>query len=108
MVKAKTPKKPKEAVLGEIENLLGSTLEPVTPRSDYVRDLNRRLLDFPSPIPEVAVPRLPRDTVGVILGVIAGTALLILGIRVMVPLIASLMTLYGTRRKLSEEESSLM
>lgn len=105
MAKAIASKRQKEAVLGDLENLLASTFEPVSPRPAYIKDLNRRLSNFPTPIPEIAVPRIPRDTVGVLLGIIGGTVLIILGIRVMVPVIASLTALYGMRRDLRGKET---
>lgn len=108
MVKATSSKRQKEAVLGEMENMLESTFKPVLPRPAYVKDLNRRLSNYPTPIPEVIVPSIPRDTAGVILGVIGGTALLILGIRVMIPLIANLTSLYGTRREITAMGTSAM
>jgi len=106
MGKAPSSKNQKEAVLGDMENLLASTFKPVLPRPAYVKDLNRRLSNYPTPSPEVVVPHIPRDTAGVILGVIGGTALLILGIRVMIPLIASLTTLYSMRREMREKVST--
>jgi hypothetical protein len=106
MAKAIPSKRDKEAMLGELENLLASTFELVSPRPAYVKDLNRRLSNYPTPIPEISVPRIPREAVGIIVGVIGGTALIILGIRIMVPLIASLTALYGMRRDLQVEEAS--
>jgi len=100
MAKAATPKRKKEVVYGEIENLLESTFEPVSPRQTYVKDLNRRLSNYPASLPEIMSPRLPRDTASVVLAVFMGTALLILGVRAMVPLIASLTSYISTRREM--------
>jgi hypothetical protein len=107
MAKARTLKKQKEAILGEIENLLESKFKPVAPRPAYVKDLNRRLSNLPATIPEIVMPRLPKDKLAVILGVIGGTVLLILGIKFLTPLIASLTTFYSARRKLQAEDSEL-
>jgi hypothetical protein len=104
MVQAATTKRKKEEVLGEMENLLASTFKPVSPRQTYVKDLNRRLSNYPTPLPEIVSPRLPRDTAGVVLVIIMGTALLILGIRAMVPIIASLTSYYGMRRGLDGQQ----
>jgi len=106
MGKATSSKNQKEELLGDMENLLASTFKPVSPRPAYVKDLNRRLSNYPTPSLEVVVPHIPRDAAGVILGVIGGTALLILGIRVMIPLIASLTTLYGMRREMRTGEAT--
>jgi hypothetical protein len=97
-------KRKNEEVFGEMENILANTFLPVSPRQTYVKDLNRRLSNYPSTLPEIVTPRLPRDTAGVVLVVIMGTALLILGVRALIPLIASLTSFYSVRRGLGDEE----
>lgn len=108
MGKAMIMKNQKEAVLGEVEDLLANMFMPVTPRPAYVKDLNRRLSSYPNPIPEVVTPLIRPDTIGFILGVIGGSVLIVLGIRVMVPLIASLTTYYTMRREMREKEAGLL
>ncbi len=100
MAQAATTKRKKEVVYGEIENLLESTFKPVSPRQTYVKDLNRRLSNYPTALPEIMSPRLPRDTAGVILAVIVGTVLLFLGVRALVPLIANLTSYFSMRREM--------
>jgi hypothetical protein len=100
MAQAATTKRKKEEVYGEIENLLAGTFKPVSPRQTYVKDLNRRLSNYPASLPEIMSPRLPRDTAGVVLAVFMGTALLILGVRVMIPLIANLTSYISMRREM--------
>lgn len=104
MAQATPTKRKNEEVLGEMENILANTFLPVSPRQTYVKDLNRRLSNYPSTLPEIVTPRLPRDTAGVVLVVIMGTALLILGIRGLIPLIASLTSFYSMRRELGGGE----
>jgi hypothetical protein len=100
MAQAAATKRKKEEVYGEIENLLAGTFKPVSPRQTYVKDLNRRLSNYPTPLPEIASPRLPSDTAGVVLVVAAGTALLILAVRFMIPLIATLTSYISRQREM--------
>lgn len=100
MAQAATKKRKKEEVYGEIENLLAGTFKPVSPRQTYVKDLNRRLSNYPTALPEIMSPRLPRDTAGVVLVLAMGTTLLILGVRVMIPLIANLNSYISMRREM--------
>jgi hypothetical protein len=104
MAQVTTTKRKKEEVYGEIENLLAGTFKPVSPRQTYVKDLNRRLSNYPTALPEIVSPRLPRDTAGVVLVVIMGTALLILGVRAMIPLIASLTSYISMRSQTGGRE----
>jgi hypothetical protein len=83
MAKALTSKRGKEEVLGSLENFLASTFEPVSPRPAYVKDLNRRLANYPANIPEIVDPQIPRHTWGMVLGMIAGVSLVILSVRML-------------------------
>jgi hypothetical protein len=104
MGQATPTKRKKDEVLGEMEYLLENTFLPVSPRQTYIKDLNRRLSNYPTPLPEIVSPRLPRDTAGVVLVVVMGTGLLILGVRALIPLIASLTSYYSMRRGIGRSE----
>jgi hypothetical protein len=99
MAKATMAKKRKEDSLGEMEQVLERMFKPVSPRPIYIQDLNRRLTNYPTPIPEIAKPRLPQDTVEVILAIFAGTALLVLGVRALIPLLVGLTSYIHIRRE---------
>ena len=101
---AVTKKQRKEEILGEIESLLSNTFKPVSPRQTYVNDLNRRLTNYPTPLPEIVSPRLPRNTAGVVLIVIVGTLLLALGVRALIPILASLTSYISVRKEMRRKE----
>jgi hypothetical protein len=88
MAKALPSKRGNEAVFGSLENILASTFEPVSPRPAYVKDLNRRLSNYPSNVPEIVDPNQQRNSLGLILGMLAGVGLVFLSIRWMRQLIA--------------------
>jgi hypothetical protein len=104
MAPAATKKLRKEEALGELESLLANTFKPVSPRQTYVNDLNRRLTNYPTPLPEIVAPRLPRNTAGVTLIVIMGTALLVLGVRALIPILASLTSYINVRKEMRSKE----
>ena len=81
MAKALTSKRGNEAVLGSLENILASTFEPVSPRPAYVKDLNRRLSNYPAHVPEIVDPQMPSNTLGMVIGTIAGVLLVFLSVR---------------------------
>ena len=89
MAKALTSKRGNEAVLGNLENFLASTFEPVSPRPAYVKDLNRRLSNYPVNVPKIVDPQMPVNSLGMILGMMAGVVLVFLSIRWMRQLLAN-------------------
>jgi hypothetical protein len=74
--------------LGNLEKMLKSALGPVSPRPDYKKDLNRRLSNYSMAVPVLVTPHLPKDTIGLLLGVFSGTILIVLGVRVMMVFIS--------------------
>lgn len=83
MAKALISKRGKEEALGSLENILASTFEPVAPRPAYVKDLNRRLSNYPAYVPEIVDLEIPRQTWGIVLGMLAGVSLVILSVRML-------------------------
>lgn len=83
----------------DIESLLESSLHPVKPRSDYVRELKERLKRV-TPRPKFVLPKKFQYVVLGIAGFVSGIVLLLTGIRVIVTLLATL----GIIRQISREQ----
>ena len=94
-------KEPAQPELGNVESILEDVFEPVLPRQEYVKDLNRRLARIPDS-PELEVDRgLPRVSgraqVSILwsfFGMLSGIFLVVIGIRVIVILVSSLRAIY--------------
>lgn len=94
-------RKVNETELGSVEELLQDVFEPVAPRRGYIKDLNRRLSNYPKPPVLIVSPGLPKvsgrpltSLIWSAIGVLSGLALLAVGIRVIFILIAGLRAIY--------------
>lgn len=90
-----------EAELDNVEDLLQDVFEPVSPRRDYVKDLNRRLSNFPSPSTLTISTEYPRmsgrpliSMVWSLVGLASGLILVVLGLRIIILLVSSLRAIY--------------
>ncbi len=89
-----------------MENRLQATLQPVSPRPEFVKDLKRRLLS-PSPADASIANSKPRQNVFMIAaGLLSGTVLILLGVKAVIGLLASLGILQQVKRNIEQQECS--
>lgn len=90
-----------EPDLDGLDALLNLTLVKVEPRPGYVKDLGRRLASYPNPLPIAKEDRSRQQVLLAVLGVLSGTFLVAIGIRLIVSLLGAMGVLPVQRKHAS-------
>ncbi len=87
-----------------IENRLQATLLPVSPRPEFVKDLKHRLLS-PAEADASIVSSKPKQNVFVLAaGLLSGTVLIVLGVKAIIALLASLGLLQQVKSRMEQQK----
>jgi len=76
--------------VNEMEHLLKTTLQPVTPRSEYARKLRYRLLDHSVPTVEIYPKGRIHAAILIVVGILSGLILLLTNGRAIISILSSL------------------
>lgn len=88
-----------------LEMRLRNTLQPVTPRPGFVKDLRRKLVSYPAPSVEPD-SRMTQTVLVAVASLLSGALLLAMGVRAMLALVGALGAYAQFRRAGKQSPSS--
>jgi hypothetical protein len=95
-----------ESEIAALEGYLSGVLLPVTPRPNYVRDLGRRLANYPAPMDlQEHTPNWVQYTLVIAAALASGTVLVVLGVKAVLAL-GGLGALTQVKRQADEKRSA--
>ncbi len=87
-----------------MENRLQAALQPVSPRPEFVKDLKRRLLSPSEADASIAANQPKQNIFMIAAGLLSGTVLIVLGVKAVIALLASLGLIQQVKRQMEQQK----